>query len=183
VRIDQEDAVHTKSGQLSSPSLAVRPVTTVRDAEAPGNTIVQSILPLCCVEIQAHAASREPGGYPMSARQFLNAIAVALVIGAVVSFSSSASAQAARSSSVLPSGGGQALLDPSDSVLLLLDHQTGLFQTVRDIGIVELRANTTMLAKLATMHGIPVITSASEPDGPGGLTGAIPSVRPDRPGW
>ncbi|MEX2124874.1 MAG: isochorismatase family protein [Woeseia sp.] len=116
----------------------------------------------------------------MSARQFLNAIAVALVIGAVVSFSSSAFAQAARSSSVLPSGGGQALLDPSDSVLLLLDHQTGLFQTVRDIGIVELRANTTMLAKLATMHGIPVITSASEPDGPNGpLMPEIHQAAPD----
>ena len=34
----------------------------------------------------------------MSARQFLNAIAVALPIGAVVSFSSSAFAQAARPS-------------------------------------------------------------------------------------
>jgi nicotinamidase-related amidase len=69
---------------------------------------------------------------------------------------------------VLPSGGGKALIDPSDAVILLLDHQTGLFQTVKDIGITELRANTTLLAKLATMHEIPVITSASEPNGPNG---------------
>ena len=34
--------------------------------------------------------------------------------------------------SVLPTGGGQALLDPSDTVFLLLDHQAGLFQTVKD---------------------------------------------------
>src|SRR5262245_61779689 len=69
---------------------------------------------------------------------------------------------------VLASGGGQALFDVSDAVLLLLDHQSGLFQTVKDIGIAELRANTTMLAKLATIHKIPVITTASEPNGPNG---------------
>ena len=51
--------------------------------------------------------------------------------------------------SVLPTGGGQALLDTSDSVILLLDHQSGLFQTVKDVDLVQLRANVTMLAKLA----------------------------------
>ena len=100
----------------------------------------------------------------MSARHFLIAVAAILILGP----GSGAFAQTARPSSVLPSGGGQALLDPSDTVLLLLDHQTGLFQTVKDIGIVELRTNTAMLAKLAVMHGIPVITSASEPNGPNG---------------
>lgn len=73
-----------------------------------------------------------------------------------------------RPSSVLPTGGGAALLDPSDTVILLLDHQSGLFQTVKDIGITELRNNTIMLAKLATLLKIPVITTASEPDGPNG---------------
>jgi nicotinamidase-related amidase len=71
-------------------------------------------------------------------------------------------------SSVLSTGGGQGLIDPSDSVMLLLDHQSGLFQTVKDIGIVELRDNTIMLAKLATLMKIPVITTASEPKGPNG---------------
>jgi nicotinamidase-related amidase len=71
-------------------------------------------------------------------------------------------------SSVLPTGGGQALLDPSDTVILLLDHQTGLFQTVKDISVAELRANTTLLAKVATLLKIPVITTASEPNGPNG---------------
>ena len=74
----------------------------------------------------------------------------------------------ARPSSVLPTGGGAALFDPSDTVILLLDHQSGLFQTVKDIGIVELRNNTIMLAKLATLLKIPVITTASEPNGPNG---------------
>jgi len=71
-------------------------------------------------------------------------------------------------SSVLSTGGGQALLDPSDTVILLLDHQSGLFQTVKDISVAELRANTVALAKLATLLKIPVITTASEPNGPNG---------------
>jgi nicotinamidase-related amidase len=77
-------------------------------------------------------------------------------------------ARAQAPSSVLPSGGGAALLDPADAVLLLLDHQSGLFQTVKDISVAELRANTVALAKLATLLKIPVITTASEPNGPNG---------------
>ena len=77
-------------------------------------------------------------------------------------------AQPAAPSSVLPTGGGAALIDTSDSVLLLLDHQSGLFQTVKDISVTELRNNTMMLAKLATLLKIPVITTASEPNGPNG---------------
>ena len=65
-------------------------------------------------------------------------------------------------------GGGKALLDPTDTVLLLLDHQAGLFQVVKDISVAELRANTTMLVKLATLLKLPVITIASEPNGPNG---------------
>ncbi len=38
--------------------------------------------------------------------------------------------------------GGKALLDPTDTVFLLLDHQSGLFQNVKDITVAELRANT-----------------------------------------
>jgi hypothetical protein len=70
--------------------------------------------------------------------------------------------------SVLATGGGAALLDPSDTVILLLDHQAGLFQTVKDIDVAELRRNTIMLARLATLLKIPVITTASEPGGPNG---------------
>ena len=75
---------------------------------------------------------------------------------------------AQTSSSVLPTGGGAALLDPSDTVFLLLDHQSGLFQTVKDIPVAELRSNVVMLAKLATLMKIPVITTASEPKGTNG---------------
>jgi nicotinamidase-related amidase len=51
---------------------------------------------------------------------------------------------------------------------LLLDHQAGLFQNVKDISVAELRANTTALAKLAALIEIPLITTASVPDGPNG---------------
>jgi nicotinamidase-related amidase len=51
---------------------------------------------------------------------------------------------------------------------LLLDHQSGLFQNVKDIGVTQLRMNVTALARLATMHDIPVITTASVPEGPNG---------------
>jgi nicotinamidase-related amidase len=108
----------------------------------------------------------------MSVHEVLKSIAAVWLIGSAASISSNSLAQAApaaaRPSSVLPTGGGEALLDPSDTVLLLLDHQTGLFQTVKDVPITDLRNNTVMLAKLATQFDIPIITSASEPNGPNG---------------
>jgi nicotinamidase-related amidase len=50
----------------------------------------------------------------------------------------------------------------------LLDHQSGLFQVVKDIDVAQLRANAAMLAKLASLMKLPVITTASEPNGPNG---------------
>jgi nicotinamidase-related amidase len=99
-------------------------------------------------------------------KNLLCALTAALAIG-VASPPSGAIAQTGTPS-VLPTGGGQALIDTSDSVILLLDHQSGLFQTVKDISVAELRANTVMLARLATLLKIPVITTASEPNGPNG---------------
>lgn len=52
--------------------------------------------------------------------------------------------------------------------MLLIDHQSGLFQIVKDIPIPQLRANVVALAKAATIGKIPVITSASVPQGPNG---------------
>jgi nicotinamidase-related amidase len=62
----------------------------------------------------------------------------------------------------------EALLDPHDSVMLLLDHQTGLFQTVKDVPIRELRANAVVLAKIAELVKAPLIYTASEPKGTNG---------------
>src|SRR5262245_2222167 len=69
---------------------------------------------------------------------------------------------------ILPSGGGKALINVDDTALLLLDHQAGLFQTVKDISVAELRANVIALARIATLLKIPVIKTASVPDGPNG---------------
>src|SRR5499425_3953578 len=76
-------------------------------------------------------------------------------------------------------GGGKALFDPTDTLFLLLDHQSGLFQNVKDISVAELRANTTALAKLAALQQIPVIQTASVPDGPNGPL--MPEIREAAP--
>jgi nicotinamidase-related amidase len=69
---------------------------------------------------------------------------------------------------ILPSGGGKALMNVDDTALLLLDHQSGLFQTVKDITVAELRANVMALARIATLLKLPIITTASIPEGPNG---------------
>lgn len=74
------------------------------------------------------------------------------------------------------------LFDPKDTIVLLLDHQTGLFQTVKDIPIAELRANTVVLAKIAELAKAPILTTASEPNGTNGplmseLAEAAPSAK------
>ena len=103
---------------------------------------------------------------PMLSKRFW--VGAALAVAVLSPQAVLAQTTPARPASVLPTGGGAALIDTSDTVILLLDHQSGLFQTVKDIGIAELRANTLMLAKLATLLKIPVITTASEPNGPNG---------------
>jgi nicotinamidase-related amidase len=69
---------------------------------------------------------------------------------------------------ILPSGGGKALMNVDDTAILLLDHQTGLFQTVKDVTVAELRANVCALAQIATLLKLPVVTTASVPEGPNG---------------
>jgi nicotinamidase-related amidase len=59
-------------------------------------------------------------------------------------------------------------IDVDDTAMLLIDHQSGLFQTVQDMPMTTLRANATALAKAATLAKIPVITTASVPQGPNG---------------
>lgn len=60
------------------------------------------------------------------------------------------------------------VIDVNDSVMLLIDHQSGLFQTVGDMPMPELRARAAALAKMATLAKMPVITTASVPQGPNG---------------
>lgn len=60
------------------------------------------------------------------------------------------------------------MLDADDAVILLIDHQSGLFNTVRDVPIPDLRNYVVAIAKTASLLNIPVITTASVPDGPNG---------------
>ena len=72
------------------------------------------------------------------------------------------------------------MIDPQDAVMLLIDHQSGLFQLVKDIDLPVLRANVIALAKAARLAKIPTITTASVPDGPNGpLIPEIHQVNPD----
>jgi nicotinamidase-related amidase len=73
-----------------------------------------------------------------------------------------------QKASALSTGGGARLLDPADTLVLLLDHQSGLFQTVKDIPVADLRRNVEMIAKLCSLLKIPVLTTASEPAGSNG---------------
>lgn len=57
-------------------------------------------------------------------------------------------------------------IDPNDAAMLLIDHQSGLFQIVKDMDVPQLRANAIALAKAATLLQMPVITTASVPQGP-----------------
>lgn len=62
----------------------------------------------------------------------------------------------------------QWMIDPNDAIMLLIDHQSGLFQLVKDIELPVLRSNVIALAKVARLAKIPTITTASVPDGPNG---------------
>jgi nicotinamidase-related amidase len=64
--------------------------------------------------------------------------------------------------------GAKPIIDPGNAATLLIDHQSWLFQTIQDMPFTEVRTNATTLAKVASLAKIPVITSASVPQGPNG---------------
>ena len=71
------------------------------------------------------------------------------------------------------------MIDANDAVMLLIDHQSGLFQLVKDIDLPVLRSNVTALAKVARLANIPTFTTASVPDGPNGPL--IPEIHQNNP--
>ncbi|MGH8248648.1 MAG: hydrolase [Gammaproteobacteria bacterium] len=75
--------------------------------------------------------------------------------------------------------GQKPTIDPNDAVMLLIDHQSGLFQTVKDMPMTELRNHAAALAKMATLCKLPVITTASVPQGPNGPM--IPEIHQNAP--
>ena len=75
--------------------------------------------------------------------------------------------------------GQRPVIDPADTAMLLIDHQSGLFQTVGDMPMPELRARAAALAKMASLAKLPVITTASVPQGPNGPL--IPEIHENAP--
>src|SRR5437879_2009398 len=75
--------------------------------------------------------------------------------------------------------GKRPVIDPDDSAMLLIDHQSGLFQTVGDMPMPELRLRAAALAQMATLCKMPVITTASVPQGPNGPL--IPEIHQNAP--
>ncbi|RVG24805.1 MULTISPECIES: hydrolase [Sinorhizobium] len=75
--------------------------------------------------------------------------------------------------------GQKPAIDVDDAVMLLIDHQSGLFQTVADMPMPTLRNHAGALARMATLCKIPVITTASVPQGPNGPL--IPEIHENAP--
>ncbi len=61
----------------------------------------------------------------------------------------------------------------------LIDHQSGLFQLVKDIELPVLRNHVIALAKVSRLAKIPTFTTASVPDGPNGPL--IPEIHQSNP--
>jgi nicotinamidase-related amidase len=76
-------------------------------------------------------------------------------------------------------GDGKPVIDATDAVMLLIDHQSGLFQTVGDMPMPALRNHAAALARMASLCKIPVITTASVPQGPNGPL--IPEIHANAP--
>ncbi len=75
--------------------------------------------------------------------------------------------------------GQRPIIDPDDAAMLLIDHQSGLFQTIGDMAMPALRNHAAALAKMASLCKIPVITTASVPQGPNGPL--IPEIHMNAP--
>jgi nicotinamidase-related amidase len=73
-------------------------------------------------------------------------------------------------------------LNPSNAALLLIDHQVGTMNFgISDLSALELKNQTLLLAESARAFGLPVILTASNPNGPNGpifpeLVAALPGV-------
>ena len=75
--------------------------------------------------------------------------------------------------------GARPVIDPDNAAMLLIDHQSGLFQTIGDMPFTTVRSHAGALAKMATLTKMPVITTASVPQGPNGPL--IPEIHENAP--
>jgi nicotinamidase-related amidase len=73
-------------------------------------------------------------------------------------------------------------LNPNNAALLLIDHQVGTMNFgISDLTALELKNQTLLLAEAAQAFGLPVVLTASNPNGPNGpifpeLLAAVPGV-------
>ncbi|MEG4058759.1 MULTISPECIES: isochorismate family cysteine hydrolase YcaC [unclassified Microcoleus] len=73
-------------------------------------------------------------------------------------------------------------LDKNNAAVLLVDHQTGLFSLVRDIGAADFKNNVLALASIAKFFNLPTVLTTSFEDGPNGVI--LPELKekfPDAP--
>ena len=79
-------------------------------------------------------------------------------------------------------------LTADNAAMLLIDHQTGTMLGVQDIKLSDFRSNVLGLAKIAKVHNLPTVITASYAEGPNGplmpeLLAMFPHVEPVyRPG-
>jgi nicotinamidase-related amidase len=116
----------------------------------------------------------------MNSRTFGIAAALVGIVGCGLSAIGVGDQAIGQRSPAVNAASANVLLDPADTVFLLLDHQNGLFQTVKDVPLNDLRTNVVALAKTAKLAKCPIIYTASVPDGPNGpLMHELAEVAPD----
>jgi len=125
----------------------------------------------------------------MKRRTFLNQLSIGTLICSIFLASATYAAtpgdisSASQGNSQIGSGKKAffSMLSRDNTVLLLVDHQIGLLTGVRDMNVADLKHNVVALAKAAKVLGVPVIVTATMPDGMWGptmpeLTAALPGV-------
>ncbi|BBF85486.1 nicotinamidase family protein YcaC [Aquitalea magnusonii] len=116
----------------------------------------------------------------MKIRQLLSASLIGLA--ALAAASSALPAATATTTTAAQANANLSMLSRDNAVLLLVDHQVGLLSGVRDTTVGELKHNVVALAKAARTLGVPVIVTATMPDGMWGptmpeLMAALPGVQ------
>ncbi|TBU22162.1 ycaC protein [Dichomitus squalens] len=73
-------------------------------------------------------------------------------------------------------------IDKNNAVLLVVDHQEGLYQLVRDRSPVDVKSNILAHAALGKIFGLPTVLTTSTETGPNGpLPAEIIAMHPDAP--
>ncbi|KAJ8093426.1 hypothetical protein PM082_020283 [Marasmius tenuissimus] len=82
----------------------------------------------------------------------------------------------------MPSNNKFERLDKNDALLLIVDHQIGLFETVKDFEPVEFRNNILAHAALGKVFGLPTVMTTSTDNGPNGpMLQEVLDMHPDAP--